>query len=107
MSELFEKFEVNRDPRWIVLSKLVGASLILHLGFLWMAVYVPAFRDTFNIAALIASTKFVDQDYVATQIGDDVQLVQLNEKFRYPDGYFAPGGQVAAELPPPAPAFDP
>ena len=33
MAELFENFEVNRDPRWQVLSKLVGASLVLHLGF--------------------------------------------------------------------------
>lgn len=104
MSELFEKFEVNRDPRWIVLSKLVGASLVLHLVFLWMAIYVPAFRDTINIAALIANTKFVERDYEATQIADDVQLVQLSEKFRYPDGYFAPDGQVAAELPAQAPA---
>ena len=73
--DLFEKFEVNRDPRWQVLTKLVGASLILHLVFVWAAIYVPAFRDTLNIAALIANTKFVDKDYNATQIGDDVQLV--------------------------------
>lgn len=99
MAQLFEKFEVNRDPRWVVLSKLIGASLVLHVGLLWMAMYVPAFRDTINIAALIANTKFVDKPYEATQIGDDVQFVQLSEKFRYPDGYFAPGGQVAAELP--------
>ena len=104
MSELFEKFEVNRDPRWIVLSKLIGASLVLHLVFLWMAFYVPAFRDTINIAALIANTKFVERDYEATQIADDVQLVQLSEKFRYPEGYFAPDGQVTAELPTQAPA---
>src|SRR5215203_1948068 len=99
MTELFEKFEVNRDPRWVVLSKLIGASLVLHLGLLWMAIYVPAFRDTINIAALIANTKFVDKPYDATQIGDDVQFVQLSEKFRYPEGYFAPEGAVAAEVP--------
>ena len=107
MAQLFEKFEINREPRWIVLTKLTGASLVLHLGLLWMAIYVPAFRETFNIAALIASTKFVDKDNEATQIGDDVQWVQLSEKFRYPDGYFAPDGQVTAELPPQAPAVDP
>ena len=98
MTELFEKFEVNRDPRWQILTKLAGASLVLHLVFVWMVVYVPAFRDTLNIAALVANTKFVDKDYQATQIGDEVQLVQL-EKFRYPEGYFTANGQVAAEVP--------
>lgn len=88
MSELFEQFEVNRDPKWPIISRLVGASLIVHVVLLWLVLYVPAFRDTLNIASLIVNTKFVDEDYVATQIGDDVQIVNI-EKFRYPDGYFA------------------
>jgi hypothetical protein len=97
MAELFEKFEVNRDPRWIVLTKLLGASLVVHFALLWVVIYVPTVRDTVNIAALIASTKFVEKPYEATQIEDQVQMVQL---FRYPEGYFTPDGQVAAELPP-------
>ena len=88
MTEIFENFEVNRDPKWPVITRLVGISLIVHVTFLWLVLYVPAFRDTLNIAAMIANTQFVDQDYTATQIGDEVQIVQL-EKFRYPDGYFA------------------
>ena len=104
MAELFEKFEVNRDPKWKVLTRLLVGSLVLHLVLLWMAVYVPSVRDTLNIAALVASTKFVDKPYEATQIGNDVQVVQL---FRYPAGYFTPDGQVAAELPPAVPTVDP
>jgi hypothetical protein len=96
MTDLFEKFEVNRDPRWNVLTRLLAGSLVLHFVLLWMAVYVPTVRDTLNIAALVASTRFVDKPYEATQIEDNVQVVQL---FRYPDGYFTPEGQVAAELP--------
>ena len=106
MAELFEKFEVGRESRWKVLTKLTTASLVIHLVLLWVLMYVPAFRDTLNIAALVAGTRFVDKDYQATQIADDVQLVKL-EKFHYPEGYFAPDGQVAAELPPQAPAIDP
>ncbi|HEU4710708.1 MAG TPA: hypothetical protein VFS76_04045 [Pyrinomonadaceae bacterium] len=88
MTEIFANFEVNHDPKWPILTKLVAGSLALHLVLLWLVLYVPAFRDTLNVAALIANTTFVDEDYVATQIGDEVQIVQL-EKFRYPDGYFA------------------
>jgi hypothetical protein len=105
MAELFEKFEVNRDAGWVTLARLIGASVVLHLVFLWMAIYVPALRDTFNIAALIANTKFVDKPYDATQIGEDVRLVKLSEKFRYPDGYFAVEGQGSVQ--PGQPAADP
>src|SRR5689334_25188000 len=100
MTELFENFEVNRDSRWALLVRLIGASLAVHLVFLWLVMYVPALRDTLNIAALIANTKFVDKDYVGTQIGDDVQIVELNnEKFHYPEGYFAFQSQLAGQFP--------
>jgi hypothetical protein len=107
MSELFANFEVNRDSRWVVLLRLIAASLVLHLGLLWAAIYIPVFRDAFNIASLIAHTRFVDKPYGSTQIGDDVQLVQLtSEKFRYPDGYFALEG-AGFEVPPNASQPDP
>lgn len=107
MAQLFENFEVNRDRRWgVVLTKLVGASLVVHLALLGLVIYVPTVRDTINIAALIANTRFVDEDYRATQIGDEVQVVQL-EKFRYPDGYFALENQIASGQPAAAPTPDP
>lgn len=88
MTELFENFEVNRDPKWPIISRLLAGSLVVHLALLWLVLYVPAFRDTLNIASLIANTRFVDKAYTATRIGDEVQIVEL-QKFRYPDGYFA------------------
>jgi hypothetical protein len=100
MSELFEKFEVNREPRWIVLTRLIGASVVLHVVCMALVVYVPALREGLNIGALIANTKFVEKPYDATQIGDNVQLVQLSEKFRYPDGYFTLEAQIEGNLPP-------
>ncbi|HEV8426874.1 MAG TPA: hypothetical protein VGQ41_03105 [Pyrinomonadaceae bacterium] len=106
MSELFEKFEVNREPRWIVITRLLGASLVLHLVLMWLVVYIPALREGLNIGALIANTRFVDKPYAATQIGEDVQLVQLS-KFRYPDGYFAFEAQLNGQLPPQTATNDP
>jgi hypothetical protein len=100
MSELFAKFEVNKDPRWPILMRLTAGSVLLHLALLWLVIYVPAFRDAFNVAALISNTRFVDKAYNRTQIGDDVTLVDI-EKFHYPEGYFAfqnqqPGAEVVA-----------
>jgi hypothetical protein len=94
MPELFEKFEINKEPKWPMLLRLTVGSLVVHLALVWLVVYVPAFRDALNVAALIAHTKFVDKAYNRTQIGDDVTLLDLpNEKFHYPEGYFAPENQ--------------
>jgi hypothetical protein len=98
MPELFAKFEINKEPKWPTLLRLIGGSVVLHLGLLWIVVYVPAFRDAFNIAALIANTKFVDKAYNRTQIGDEIDFVELTkEKFHYPEGYFALDNQPLAE----------
>ena len=90
MAEIFANIEVNRDSRWRVLLGLVMASLVLHMLGLVSVIYVPALRDAFNIASLIAQTSIVDKPYTRTEIGDEVNLVQLStEKFHYPDGYFS------------------
>src|SRR5258705_7949152 len=105
MSELFENFEVNKQPRWPIISKLLGGSLVMHMGLAVCVLYIPGVRSAFNIASLIAGTRFVDKPYEKTQIGDDVQLIELaSNKFHYPEGYFAPEGQVpVAPLPSPVP----
>jgi len=107
MSELFANFEVNRQARWPIVLKLLAGSLVMHVSLAACVLYVPGLRTAFNLASLIAETRFVDKAYEKTQIGDDVQLVELaSNKFRYPDGYFAPEGQMPVEPPPaPAPAF--
>jgi len=105
MAELFKDFEVNRDPQWPIVLRLLGVSVAVHLLLIVCVLYIPGVRDAFNIATLIADTSFVDKPYAKTEIGDDVQLVQLSRnRFRYPDGYFA----IAAGLmPPPAPIVAP
>lgn len=72
------------------MSKLAGLSLLFHATALASLIYIPAVRDTFNIAAFFSDTGFVDRAYSRTEIGDDVKMLQLPEaKFRYPEGYFA------------------
>jgi hypothetical protein len=103
MSELFAHFEVNSDPRWPILLRLVTGSLILHVATLACVLYVPEVREAFNIAALLSETGFVDKPYQKTEIGEDIQLVQL-EKFHYPEGYFAmESGIVPQPSPTPLP----
>ena len=95
MSALFANFEINRQPRWPIISKLLAASLAMHVSLAACVLYIPGLRTAFNVASLIADTRFVDKAYERTQIGDEVQLVELpRDKFRYPDGYFAPEGQI-------------
>ena len=102
MTELFANFEVNRDLRWPLIMKLLGGSFALHLLVLATVIYVPGVRDAFNIATLIADTRFVDKAYDKTEIGDDVQLVQLTgDKFRYPEGYWAIDNPTGTFIPPP------
>ena len=76
--------------------RLIGASAGLHLALLALLFYVPGVRDTFNIAALLSNTGYVDRAYNRTEIGEDVQLLTLaNGKFRYPPGYFATETELA------------
>src|SRR6185369_5010310 len=90
MPELYENVEVNGESRTAVMLRLVAGSLMIHLAMLWAVIYVPALRDMLNIAAMIANTRFVEKPYNRTEIGDEVQMLELTSgKFRYPDGYFA------------------
>jgi hypothetical protein len=104
MAELFADFEVGKELRWPIVLRLLGGSLVAHLLVIGSLMYVPAFRDAFSLASLIADTNFVDKPYAHTDIGNDAQIVGLaSDKFHYPEGYFATDFQ-AQSLTPIAPA---
>ncbi|MGH9962029.1 MAG: hypothetical protein ACREBC_33690, partial [Pyrinomonadaceae bacterium] len=96
MSELFADSQIYREPRWPILSKLTGASLVLHAVLLASLVYVPGLRDAFNIAALLSNTDYVDRAYSKTEVGDVQMLTLAHDRFRYPPGYFATEEQLQA-----------
>jgi hypothetical protein len=115
VTELFADFEINREPRWQMLARLIAGSLVLHMMFVAAAVYVPSVRSALNIATMFSGADYVDEDYTKTSIGDRATMVELShEKFQYPEGYFSTassepdmfGAQIIEEanaVPPPPP----
>jgi outer membrane biosynthesis protein TonB len=106
VAELFEKIEVNREPRWPVLSKLVAGSLVVHILFVIGILYVPSVRDAFSMVAAFSDVGYVDREYQKTKIGDRAIMLALKDgKFTYPPGYFAvpvsPAGEMADVPKPP------
>jgi hypothetical protein len=103
MSELFSRFEVNREARWPLLLGLIGGSIAVHLALAATVIYVPRFREAFNIAVLAGQTSYVDRAYKKTVVGEDIQMVEVSQKFRYPDGYFSTELPAASVIPTPDP----
>jgi hypothetical protein len=103
MAELFDRFEINRVPRWPLMSRLVMFSVVLHGVFLVAAAYVPDLRAMLHVAGEFAGLKLVSEDYDATLVGQRATIVQFapHEKLVYPPDYF--GAPEVAETSP----FDP
>lgn len=122
MAELFERVEVNRAPRWPLMTRLVALSVVAHGLFLVAVVYVPTVRSMLSLASSMSGIKFVSEDYDKTLIGQRATVVQFapHEKLRYPPDYFgAPAVEETTQLqpqvvqmatpppPPPMPAYRP
>ena len=89
-SGLFENFEVNPEPFWPRIVRLLGGSVALHLALVACVVFIPPVRDALSIAAMFSGVGFVDRAYTKTQIENEGDIVELTtEKFHYPEGYFA------------------
>lgn len=103
MTELFDRFEINRAPRWPLLSRLLALSVVVHGLFLVAAVYVPTLRSILFVASNVSGLKFVSEDYDPTLIGQRATIVKFepHEKLYYPVDYFG------APPTPEVSAFDP
>jgi hypothetical protein len=121
MSQLFATFEVNRVPRWPLMSRLVALSVVLHGVFLVAIIYVPALRGVLQLASSMSGIDFVREDYDKTLLGQRATIIQLgpHEKLYYPPDYFGSPEvaettqfdpmmvQPAAPPPPPPPVYRP
>lgn len=122
MTELFDRFEVDRVPRWPLLSRLVALSVVLHGLFFVAVAYVPSVRSLLYVAGAVSGLKFVSEDYDPTLVGQRATVIKLepHEKLYYPPDYFgAPEvaetsafdpmmvEQVAPPPPPPLPVYRP
>ncbi len=86
---LFDHFEVNREPFWPRIVWLIAGSGAWHFVLIACIVMIPPVRDAFALTALFSGAGFVDRPYSRTEIGDDVDIIDLTtEKFHYPEGYF-------------------
>ncbi|MCA1620788.1 MAG: hypothetical protein LC795_16065 [Acidobacteria bacterium] len=90
MSQLFATFEVNRVPRWPLMSRLVALSVVAHGLFIVAVVYVPAMRGLLHLASSMSGIEFVREDYDKTLLGQRATIIQLgpHEKLYYPPDYF-------------------
>jgi len=89
MAELFENIEVNREPRWPIVTKLVCGSLVVHTGIILAIIFSPTVRTGLALAQAFSGATYVDEDYQKTQIQDRAIMLSLKDgKFEYPPGYF-------------------
>lgn len=125
MAQLFANFEVNRVPRWPMMSRLLMASIVAHGLFMVAVAYVPSVRGMFGAAGKLSGFEFVSEDYDRSLIGQRATVINVasDGKLYYPADYFGavspyadplmPGvdpmlvAQAQAPPPPPMPVFKP
>jgi hypothetical protein len=104
---LFDHYEVNREPFWPKMSWLVAGSGVWHLVLIALILLIPPVRDAFSITAMFHDVSFVDRPYTHTDIEDADIIDFSNEKFHYPDGYWAMDQQGMPPLPEQLPVTNP
>ena len=121
MAELFAYSDLERVPRWPMVTRLLALSVVLHGLFFVAVAYVPSVRSLLVVAGDFAGIEFVDADYDRSLIGQRATMLKFEpyEKLYYPGDYFGvqspvlpPGmedpalvAQVAPAPPPPPPVM--
>ena len=72
---LFDNFEVNREPFWPSIARLLGGSFVLHAVLAAGVILIPPVRDALSVAVLFRGAGFVDRAYTKTQIENEGDIV--------------------------------
>jgi hypothetical protein len=87
---IFEDFEVNADPFWPKIARLLGGSIVFHALVILAIVFIPPVRNALSLALIFSGGSIVDRPYTKTQIENAGDITEITtEKFHYPEGYFA------------------
>lgn len=101
MAELFADIDLDRRaPRGRQMLRTLGGSLALHAVFVLSLIYVPAVRDTFQLASALSGLRVVDEAYTRTDVRERATIINVHDKLYYPAGYFEQAG-VSSPLAPP------
>jgi hypothetical protein len=100
VAEIFQHFELNKNPWWERVWRVAVGSVVLHALVVAAVLYVPAFREAFNIASVFSNAKYVDEAYDKTLIGQRAVLINAKDVFEYPPGYFSNPLIDQTQLPP-------
>lgn len=113
MGELFEEFEVNREPRSKGLARTTLLSLAVHAVFIALVLYGPTVHAFWQLASMVTGAEYADEAYERGTVRERAVMISPQEKLYYPPGYLnptqppAPDAQVVEEQPTPTPTPKP
>ncbi len=93
--ELFTAYKVQQTKRrGRAFAYTIAGSLALHTCFVLAVAFVPSVSSALYLAGMFQGAEFADEDYrrgvLKEDIGREAVVVDANELFQYPDGYFSP-----------------
>ena len=97
MGELFEEFEVNREPRAERLTRTTLLSLALHAGLVALVLYGPTVRAFWQLASMVTGAEYADEAYERGTVRERAVMISPQEKLYYPPGYFNPNAPPAPD----------
>lgn len=97
MTELFEEFEVNREPRSKSLARTTALSLAAHAVFISLVLYGPTVHAFWQLASMVTGADYADEAYERGTVRERAVMISPHEKLYYPPGYLNPNAPPAPD----------